>query len=140
MKRYAIILALAVCAFAAKPTAPSSHIKLYVAPMNGGLETYISAAIIKKRVPVTVTTNREDADLILEGSAESQKAGWAKILLTRNANSTEEASIRLIDKTGSVKYAYAYHTGSSFHGKQSAAESCAKHLGEYLRQQQEGKQ
>jgi hypothetical protein len=132
MKRLIVILALAVCALSAETLVP--HLKLYITPMEGGLETYVSAAIIKKHVPVTVTTNKEDADLILDGAAESQKAGWAKILFTRNANSTEEISIRLIDKTGAVKYAYAYHTGSSFHGKQSAAESCAKHLGNFLKE------
>jgi hypothetical protein len=135
MKRLIAALALAASAFAAEPVA---HLKLYVTPMNG-LESYVAAAVMKKHVPVILTADRAQADLILDGSAESQKAGWAKILLTRNAASTEEISIRLIDgKTSEVKYAYAYHSYSSYRGKQSAAESCAKHLGEYLRSQ-EGK-
>jgi hypothetical protein len=138
MKRIIATLALAVCAFGAKPTV-QPNLKLYITPMNG-LETYVAAAVIKKQVPVIMVTDRAQADLILDGSAESQKAGWAKILLTRNAASSEEISIRLIDgKTSEVKYAYAYHTYGSYRGKQSAAESCAKHLGEYLRNQEKGK-
>lgn len=134
MKRIIAILALAITAFAAKPV---PHLRLYIVPMNG-LETYVAAAVMKKQVPVIMTTDRAQADLILDGSAESQKAGWAKILITRSAASTEEVSIRLIDRNGDVKYAYAYHHYNSFRGKQSAAESCAKHLGEYLRNQEKG--
>jgi hypothetical protein len=135
MKRIIAILALAITAFAAKPV---PHLKLYIEPMNG-LETYVAAAVLKKQVPVIMVTDKAQADYILDGSAESQKAGWAKVLLTRSAASTEEVSIRLIDKSGEVKYAYAYHHYNSWKGKQSAAESCAKHLGEFLRNQEKGR-
>lgn len=107
--------------------------KVFIAPMNG-FENYISAAIAKKGVPVHIVADREQADYVLEGASESQKAGWAKILIQRDVRSTEEASVRLIDvKTSEVVFAYQYHMGSSWFGKQSASESCAKHLGAWLR-------
>src|SRR5262245_17526443 len=103
---YLSIAALALASLhAAEAVAP----KVYIQPANG-VETYITAAIQKKRVPVTVVVDPEQADYVLEVAAESHKAGWAKILIQRDARSTEEASIRLIDvKTKAVAFAYAYH-------------------------------
>jgi hypothetical protein len=65
----------------------------------------------------------------IRSKAESQKAGWAKTIFLKQAGSDEEASVRLINiKTSEVVFAYAVHKRNSIHGKQSSAESCAKHL------------
>lgn len=102
--------------------------KIYVQPMDG-FGSYIIAAIQKKSVPVVVVADRENADFEITGNAESQKAGWAKILLTRSSASTEEASINVINlKTGVIIFAYEVNKQSAMRGKQSAAEACAKHL------------
>lgn len=51
------------------------------------------------------------------------------MLLTRSAQSHEEASIMVKDaRTGEIVFAYAVSKGNSIHGKQSTAEACAKHL------------
>jgi hypothetical protein len=106
--------------------------KVYVAPMEG-FETYIMAAIMKKEVPVQVVTDREKADYEIRGTSETEKAGWAKVIFTGQTKSNEQASITLVDiKSGEVVFAYAANKSSAFRGKQTAAESCAKHLKDFV--------
>lgn len=116
--------------FGVEPTSVPVGSKVYVQPMDG-FGSYIIAAIQKKHVPVTVVSEREQADFEIGGNAESQKAGWAKILFTRSAASTEEASINVTNlKTGVIVFAYNVNKQNAARGKQSAAEACAKHLNE----------
>ena len=126
---------------AADPAPPVSSIvdkiipkgaTVYVAPMNG-FETYLISALDKKEVPVTVVADQSKADFIITGNADSQKAGWAKTLATGSSQSSEEASINVTNKkSGSMVFAYNVNKGNSFHGKQSSAEACAKHLKEKI--------
>ncbi len=107
--------------------------KLFISTVDGGFDSYLSAGIMKKEVPVTVVTVREKADFELTGIAESEKAGWAKMLFAGSTASREQAGIKVTNlKTGEVVYAYAVHKGNSARGKQSAAEACAKHLKEKI--------
>ena len=124
--------ALAVVACACFPAFAGSKIepgaKVYIEPM-GGFETYLAAAFTKKKVPLTITINKDSADYIVTRNAESQKAGWAKMVFAHSAASHEEASVSVVGrKTGDVIYSYAVNKANSVHGKQSAAEACAKHL------------
>jgi hypothetical protein len=115
----------------AKPILKGS--KVYVAPMEGGFDTFLVAAIVKKQVPVTVVTDKTKADYEISGIAESEKAGWAKMLFMGSQQSRELASVKVVEvKSGDVVYGYAVHKGNSYRGKQSAAEACAKHLKEKI--------
>lgn len=106
--------------------------KIYVAPM-GGFESYVVAGIMKKKVPVSIVADRDKADYEINGAAETQKAGWAKIVFTRNDSTNEEASINVTEiKTGAVVFAYSVHKGNSARGKQSAGEAIGKHLNEAI--------
>jgi hypothetical protein len=103
--------------------------RVYVAPMDGGFDTFLVAAIVKKKVPMTVVMDRSKAEYEISGIAESEKAGWAKMLFMGSEQSRELASVKIVEiKSGEVVYGYAVHKGSSYRGKQSAAEACAKHL------------
>ena len=94
-----------------------------------GFGTYVMAALDRKKVPVVVVADRAEADFEIAGDAQSEKAGWAKILFTRSAASTEEASINITNiKTGVIVFAYNVNKQNAARGKQSAAEACAKHL------------
>jgi hypothetical protein len=105
------------------------HSKVFITPIEGGFDTYLSAALVKKEVPLTVVVMKEKADFEITGIAESEKAGWAKMLFLGSGQSNEQASIKVVNlKTGVVAFAYAANKGSAARGKQSAAESCAKHL------------
>jgi hypothetical protein len=133
MKRIAALtLCLTSLLVAVAPNEVPSGAKVYVEPMDG-FGSYIIAAIQKKHVPVTVVADKSDADFEIGGNAESQKAGWAKILFTRSAASTEEASINVTNlKTGVIVFAYNVNKQNAARGKQSAAEACAKHLNEMI--------
>jgi len=106
--------------------------KIYVAPM-AGFENYVVAGIMKKKVPVSIVADRDKADYEINGAAETQKAGWAKIVFTGNDSTNEEASINVTQiKTGAVVFAYSVHKGNSVRGKQSAGEAIGKHLNEAI--------
>ena len=99
----------------------------------GGFESYVVAGIMKKKVPVAIVNDRDKADYEIKGAAETQKAGWAKIVFTGNDSTNEEASINVTEiKTGAVVFAYSVHKGNSVRGKQSAGEAIGKHLNEAI--------
>jgi hypothetical protein len=131
-----LLLAVAVVptAFAGEKNAPPTEkipkgAKVFVAPIEGGYETYLKDAIAKKKVPVEIVASRDQADYEITGAAESQKASTAKKVLMGNWHSREEASITLSNiKSAVVVWAYSVHEEGSVHGKRSSAESCAKHL------------
>lgn len=103
--------------------------------MTNGFDTYLRAAIEKKKVPVVVVSDKSTAQFEIAGTSASQKAGAAKILLLGDWHSTEDASIQVANlASGEVVFAYSVHEQSSNRGRQSAAESCAKHLKEKIGQ------
>ena len=107
--------------------------KFFVAPMEGGFDTFLVAAIVKKQVPVVVVNDRAKADYEITGISDSEKAGWAKMFFMGSDSSKEQASVKVVEiKSGEVVYGYAVHKGNSYRGRQSAAEACAKHLKERI--------
>jgi hypothetical protein len=85
---------------------------LFIPPMDDGFETYLSAAMTKKGVPVSVTPNRELATL------------------TMKVASTEEAgtSVALVDVSDKVMWSYSFNKVRSAKNRQSMAEAIAKRL------------
>jgi hypothetical protein len=107
--------------------------KVFLAPIEGGYDSYLKDAITKKRVPVEVVASRDQAEYEITGTSESQKASTAKKIILGNWHSREEASITVTDiKTSEVVWAYSVHEEASTHGKKSSAEACAKHLKEAI--------
>jgi hypothetical protein len=118
------------CVAAQKTIPPGS--KIFVEAADG-FDTYLTAAIEKKNVPVTIVTNKDNADYELSGVSDQQKAGWAKIVMAGQIHSDEQASIKLVEiKTGEVVFAYSVNKKNSLHGRQTAAEACAKHMKEAM--------
>lgn len=107
---------------------------VFVSPMPGGFETYLVAGLVKKKVPLAIVADITKADYQISGISETVKAGWAKMLIMGTDMSREQASIKVVElKTGEVVFGYTVHKGFSIRGKQSAAESCAKHLKNVVR-------
>ena len=103
--------------------------KVFVDPMPGGFETYLVAGLIEKKVPLIVVNDIRKAGYEISGVSESDKAHWAKMFFMGSEQSSEEASIKVVNlKTEQVVFAYSVHKGNSYRGRQSAAEACAKHL------------
>jgi hypothetical protein len=105
-----------------------------------GFGIYLTAAIQAKHVNVVVTTDKTKADYILEQTSDHMKrAGfygsiiddWTAPALPQEVHGNDSASILLVDvRTSDVVFAYSVDRNNSFHGRQTAAESCAKHLKE----------
>jgi hypothetical protein len=107
--------------------------KVFIAPMERGFDNFVIAGFQKKEVPLVVVMSREKADYEVSGVAESEKAGWAKMLFMGSQQSKEQASIKVVDlKTGEIVFGYSVHKGNSYRGKQSAGEACAKHIKEVI--------
>jgi hypothetical protein len=134
-----VVVAVTAAQAGEKNAPPSQKIpkgsKVFVAPITDGFDSYLKDAIAKKKVPLEVAANRDQADYEITGTAETQKASTAKILIMGNWHSREEASIMLSSiKSGEVVWAYSVHQEASTHGKRSSAESCAKHLKDAIEQ------
>ncbi len=103
--------------------------RIFISPMEGGFENFIAAGMQKKQVPLILVIDRSKADYEMSGISDTEKAGWAKMLILGSQQSNEEASIKVSDvKTGAVVFAYSVHKTNSYKGKQSAGEACAKHM------------
>jgi hypothetical protein len=130
----ALMLAASAAAQEGKSVEQSSRAiergsRIFIAPIEGGFDTFLAAAIIKKQVPVVVVTDHAKADYEISGIANTEKAGWAKMLFMGVDNSNDMASIKVVYlKSDEVVYGYSVRKGNSYRGKQSAAEACAKHL------------
>jgi hypothetical protein len=126
-----LLCALSGAAFAGAPSLPQGS-KIYIEATDG-FDTYLTAALQKKKVPVTVVTDKMQADYELTGVSDHTKPGWAKIAFTGSIHSDEQASVKLINlKTSEVVFAYAVNKKNSLHGRQTAAEACAKHMKEAM--------
>jgi hypothetical protein len=107
--------------------------KVFIEPIEGGYDIYLAAALHNKKVPIVIVTDKAKAEFELSGVTESEKAGWAKIVFWGNTNTREQASVKMVNlKTGTVVWGYNVNKGNSARGKQSSAESCAKHLKEKI--------
>ena len=103
---------------------------MYVADINGlpGFENNLVAAFQKKRVNLIVVTDRSQADFEINGFAENQKAGWAKIIFG-SGRPESEASIQMVNlRSGVVAFAVASYKVDSYNGNKSTAEHLAKNV------------
>lgn len=112
------------------PTYIPAGSRLYVADINGlpGFENNLVAALQKKQVKMLVVADRSQADFEINGFAQSQSAGWAKIIFGSGLPESE-ASFQLVNlRTGVVAYAVASYKVDSLNGNKSTAEHLAKNL------------
>jgi hypothetical protein len=112
------------------PTYIPAGSRVYVADINGlpGFENNLVAAFQKKRVNLIVVADRSQADFEINGFAESQKAGWAKIIFKRGLPESE-ASMQMVNlRNGVVAYAVASYKVEARNGNKSTAEHLAKNL------------
>lgn len=136
---------------------------VYVAPMHG-YESYVIAALQKKRVPVTVILDRYKADYIIGGSINHKDFAQPSVVVsnTNNVGTTDtpasrvqsgfdaaarrnaaarlaagetSASISVLDpKTTAIVFSYATAKGGSKQ-MQRNAEDFAKHLKNFIEKQ-----
>ena len=126
--------------FAVSGAAFGQQPKVYIQP-QGGFESYISAGLVKKQVPVAIVENKDTADYVLTSGVlsheESTGSKVARCLFAYCAGigGTQTATVQLIDvKTQAVVWSYNVRKAGSGN-YQSSAEAIAKHLKQYLGKQ-----
>jgi len=136
MKRMWVFVLMLV---ASLPSLAQLRPTVYIAPQNG-FETYLSAAIEKKSVPIDVVTDETQATYVLKPSAveikqESTGSKVTRCLFLSCAGIEDKGnvSVQLIE-TSSSKMVWAYSVNKQRGGKneQSMAEAVAKHLKEFV--------
>jgi len=122
-----LLLTAAIC-FAGEPKPIANGSTLFV-DTNNGFDLFILAAFQAKGVPMKLVSTREEADYVLDSSLFHDK-GFAASGSTAGTYRISEAAFKLTSKSGQLIWAYAATKGmfSKGGGKQSVAESCAKHL------------
>jgi hypothetical protein len=117
--KLAAVVLLVAGAQSAVPQSDNNHIrsgaKVFVETMDGFGDNFV-AALHTKQVPVVVVTDKDKADFFF--------GGYCNIFGDRHI----EANIKAVNKDGTVVFAYDYQDAYPIHGKQSAAEACAKNL------------
>ena len=127
-----VLVAVGVAQQATTSSIPKGA-KVFIAPMDDNFHEYLKAAIEAKKVPVTIVSDKSQADFEIGGHSDTQKASTAKKVIMWDWRSNEQASIQTVNlKTGDVVFAYSVNKKSSAHGKKSTAEACAKHLKEKI--------
>ena len=140
MRRLFLIVCLALVAFVA--AAQSNFPTLYVQPADDGFETYLTAAMLKKKVPVTVTTKSEGADYVLKAAEvdvqkETTGSKVVKCLFASCSGTEDKASTSVqLTRGDAVVWSYSVNKGRGAKNRQSMAEAIAEHLAkDYLKRQ-----
>jgi len=140
MRRLLLVATLTVMALPA--LAQSNFPTLFIEPGDDGFETYIAAAMLKKKVPVTVITKAEGAEYVLKAAdVEVEKVTTGskvvKCLFANCAGTEDKASTSVqLTKGDAVVWSYSVNKGRGAKNRQSMAESIAEHLkGDYLKKQ-----
>lgn len=106
--------------------------KIYIHPMEG-FETYVVAALQKKKIPLIVVANREQADFEIKGSVEKQKAGWAKTIFVSPLPSID-ATMQITNiKTGVIAFSHSSSKANAARGRKGSAEHLAKNLAKKMK-------
>lgn len=131
------LLLLTVCSAALYAASPVGTTRIFVAPQEGGFDSYISAAIVKKHVPAVVTQNKEEAQYtltsVVKENPESTGGKIARCIFAYCAGiqGDQTATVQLVNAKKEVVWAYNVKKGGA-RNYQSSSEAIAKHLKQFL--------
>jgi hypothetical protein len=133
VKFFVVLFCSGLAAWGAEGVGP----RIYIQP-QGGLETFIAAAIAKKHVPAVATVDKGKADFILQPVVEAKpettggKIARCLFIYCAGIEGTQIETVQLIDaKTQEVVWGYTVHKPGA-NAYQSTAEAVAKHLKGWL--------
>ncbi|MGH9768191.1 MAG: hypothetical protein ACREAB_12205 [Blastocatellia bacterium] len=89
----ALLLAASTAAFAQSGKVQYGA-KIFIAPMEGELHGYIAAEILKRELPVKLTTEESEAEFILAGSSHSGDNKWYHTIY--GGRDSREGNLQLI--------------------------------------------
>jgi len=124
------ILLLGLGTFAQTRTIPQGA-KLYIEPMSG-FESYLAAAILAKKVPVSVVLDKAQADYLVAGTFKEEAGGTTgngSLVRPFHNRTNYSASVSVVDpKTNAVAFAYSSQKSASHEASKEIAEDWATHL------------
>ena len=132
-----IAIALSILTAGAAPAQPPARVPqgAMVFVENSEFGHALTAAILKKKVPVMVVTDREAADFFIEENSTASKEGSAERVakvvtfgVFAGSGKTFEATVNLTNREGVVIFAHNSRKTSS----KSAAEDVAKKLKDHI--------
>ena len=130
------VLLVSALAYAQAPTRIGQNAVVFIEESEFGQA--LSAAFIKKKVPLLVTTNREKATFFVQETSKLDREGTAervtKVLVLGNfagSGKTYEASVTLTNVDGVVLFAHNAKKGDI----RGAAEDVAKKLNDHIKKQ-----
>ena len=133
------MIATLFLAFVLAQAAPAPQ-TLYITPTEDSFEVYVAAAMSKKKVPITVTKNKEAADLVLtttgvEIQKQSTGSKVARCLFMYCGGIEDRGSTSVeVTKGDAVVWSYSVNKGRGQKNRQSLAEAIAKHFkSDYLK-------
>src|SRR4051794_5996410 len=93
-KTIAALALVAFCstlAFAGERKVLPAGSKVHIKEIGAGLESYLKAEILKKKLPITVVNDEAGADYIISGTGESKERKWHEGFLTRTKDNSTGA-------------------------------------------------
>jgi hypothetical protein len=78
-----------------KPTIPAGS-KVYLAKMEGELDGFVSAQILKKKLPVTLVTDEAVADFIMTGGAVKGIHKWYDTVITGGERDRNQGNVKIV--------------------------------------------
>jgi hypothetical protein len=100
-KQFILTVALCCsCAWGAFGAGIPKNSKIFIAPMQGNLDGFIAAEIIKQKLPLKVTTEEQGAEYILTGMSLKADDKWYHVVF--GGKDKNEGNVRLLsvsDKT-----------------------------------------
>jgi hypothetical protein len=105
--------------------------KLYIEPMNG-FESYLAAAILAKKIPVSVVLDKARADYLVTGTFKEEAGGTTgngSLVRPLHNRTNYSTSVSIVDpRTTAVAFAYSSQRSASHEASKELAEDWATHL------------
>ena len=54
--------------------------KVFIAPMDGNLDGFIAAEMVKRKLPLVVVTTEGEADYVLSGASIKADSAWYNVI------------------------------------------------------------
>lgn len=92
---------LLLAAFSITASAQTSLPKVYIAPMQEGFDSFIAAAFIKNKVPVSITSVESEAQYVISGQAVKGQNKWYDTVFgsERDRNQGSIKMLKVADKS-----------------------------------------
>ncbi len=90
-----ILCFLAVGAYGKSDSKVPTGSKLFISQMDGGLDGFVAAEILKKKLPITVVTDEKDAEFVLTGGSQKADDHWYNSVF--NGKDKNEGNVRLLN-------------------------------------------